>query len=411
MSMDSELQKHYALLLGIGSPWAVKNVELKLGEKRVEIELCWQWGAAARCPECGRECSIHDCAPERTWRHLDTMQFTTLIRARMPRSDCPEHGVKTIAVPWAAPQGRFTLLFERFAVEVLLASGSVSQACELLGLSWDSAQEIMRRAVERGLERRQLDELKHLGMDEKSFKRGQSYVTLLTDLDESRVLDVVEERTTEAADRLWETLSPEQKQAVEAVAVDMWEPFIQTIEKQVPEADIVHDKFHVSKYLGEAVDKVRRVEHKELMAQGDETLKGTRQLWLYNPENFSSEQAKEFSALKDLHLKVARAWAAKELFSKFWNYQEKGWARRFFKNWFGWVSRSRLKPMVEVAQMLKRHLDNLLTYLDHRITNAVTEGLNSKIQSLKSAARGFRNFRNYRIRILFFCGKLDLYPL
>ena len=411
MSMDSELQKHYALLLGIGSPWEVKNVELKLAEKKVEIELGWQWGAAAKCPECGRECSIHDCAPERTWRHLDTMQFTTLIRARTPRSDCPEHGVKTMSVPWAAPQGRFTLLFERFAVEVLLASASVSQACELLGMSWDTAQEIMRRAVERGLERRQLEDLKHLGMDEKSFKRGQSYVTLLTDLDESRVLDVVEERTTEAADRLWETLSPEQKQTVEAVAVDMWEPFIQTIQKQVPDADIVHDKFHVSKYLGEAVDKVRRQEHKELMAQGDETLKGTRQLWLYNPQNFSPDQAEEFSALKDLQLKVARAWAAKELFSKFWEYQEEGWARRFFKDWFGWVSRSRLKPVVEVAQMLKRHLDNLLTYLKHHITNAVTEGLNSKIQSLKSAARGFRNFRNYRIRILFFCGKLNLYPL
>ena len=386
-------------------------MELKLPEKKVEIELGWQWGAAAKCPECGRECSIHDCAPERTWRHLDTMQFTTLIRARTPRADCPEHGVKTLQVPWATPQGRFTVLFERFAVEVLLASATVSQGCELLGLSWDTAQEIMRRAVERGLERRQLEALKHLGMDEKSFRRGQSYVTLLTDLDQSRVLDVVEERTTEAADQLWETLSPEQKQTVEAVAVDMWEPFIQTIRKQVPDADIVHDKFHVSKYLGEAVDKVRRQEHKELMAQGDETLKGTRQLWLYNPQNFSPEQVEEFSVLKDLQLKVARAWAAKELFSKFWNYQEEGWARRFFKDWFGWVSRSRLKPVVEVAQMLKRHLDNLLTYLSHHITNAVTEGLNSKIQSLKSAARGFRNFRNYRIRILFFCGKLNLYPL
>ena len=269
----------------------------------------------------------------------------------------------------------------------------------------------MRRAVERGLERRQLDALKHLGMDEKSFKRGQSYVTLLTDLDQSRVLDVVEERTTEAADQLWETLTPEQKQTVEAVAVDMWEPFIRTIEKQVPAADIVHDRFHVSQYLGKAVDQVRRQEHKELLAQGDETLTGTRQLWLYNPENFSPEQVAEFSALKDLHLKVARAWAAKELFSKFWEYQEVGWARRFFKDWFGWVSRSQLKPVVEVAQMLKRHLDNLLTYLKHHITNAVTEGLNSKIQSLKAAARGFRNFRNYRIRILFFCGKLNLYPL
>ena len=411
MSMDSELQKHYALLLGIGSPWEVKTVDLSLAAKKVEIELGWQWGAAAKCPECGRECSIHDCAPERTWRHLDTMQFTTLIRARTPRADCPEHGVKTMQVPWAAPQGRFTLLFERFAVEVLLASASVSQACTLLGIGWDTAQEIMRRAVQRGLERRQLERLKYLGMDEKSFRRGQSYVTLLTDLEESRVLDVVEERTAEAASQLWDTLSPEQKQGVEAVAVDMWEPFIQTIQTQVPDADIVHDKFHVSKYLGEAVDKVRRQEHKELLAQGDETLKGTRQLWLYNPQNFSPEQAEEFSALKDLHLKVARAWAAKELFSQFWEYQEEGWARRFFKDWFGWVSRSRLKPVVDVAQMLKRHLDNLLTYLKHHITNAVTEGLNSKIQSLKSAARGFRNFRNYRIRILFFCGKLNLYPL
>jgi len=411
MSMDSELQQHYALLLGIGSPWEVKTVDLNLEAKKVEIELGWQWGAAAKCPECGRECSIHDCAPERAWRHLDTMQFITLIRARTPRADCPEHGVKTMQVPWAAPQGRFTLLFERFAVEVLLASASVSQACALLGLSWDTAQEIMRRAVQRGLERRQLERLKYLGMDEKSFRRGQSFVTLLTDLEESRVLDVVEERTAEAASQLWDTLSPEQKQGVEAVAVDMWEPFIQTIQTQVPDADIVHDKFHVSKYLGEAVDKVRRQEHKELLAQGDETLKGTRQLWLYNPQNFSPEQAEEFSALKDLHLKVARAWAAKELFSKFWEYQEEGWARRFFKDWFAWVSRSRLKPVVDVAQMLKRHLDNLLTYLKHHITNAVTEGLNSKIQSLKSAARGFRSFRNYRIRILFFCGKLNLYPL
>jgi transposase len=411
MSMDSELQQHYALLLGIGSPWEVKTVDLNLEAKQVEIELGWQWGAAAKCPECGRECSIHDCAPERTWRHLDTMQFTTLIRARTPRADCPEHGVKTMQVPWAAPQGRFTLLFERFAVEVLLASASVSQACTLLGIGWDTAQEIMRRAVQRGLERRQLDRLKYLGMDEKSFRRGQSYITLLTDLEESRVLDVVEERTAEAAGQLWDTLSPEQKQGVEAVAVDMWEPFIQTIQTQLPEADIVHDKFHVSSYLGEAVDKVRRQEHKELLAQGDETLKGTRQLWLYNPQNFSPEQAEEFSALKDLQLKVARAWAAKELFSKFWEYQEEGWARRFFKDWFGWVSRSRLKPVVDVAQMLKRHLDNLLTYLKHHITNAVTEGLNSKIQSLKSAARGFRNFQNYRIRILFFCGKLNLYPL
>ena len=411
MSMDTELQKHYGQLLGLGSPWEVKTVELNLGEKSVDIELGWQWGASAKCPECGLDCSIYDSAPERTWRHLDTMQFRTLVRARAPRAKCPKHGVKTMVVPWAEPQGRFTLLFELFVIDVLLASASVSHACELLGLGWETVHEIMQRAVARGLERRQLEGLKHLGMDEKSFKCGQSYITLLTDLDQSRVLDVVEDRTKEAAAKVWATLSLEQKQEVEAVAVDMWEPFIQTVQQEVPDADVVHDRFHVSKYLNEAVDKVRRQEHKQLLAEGDETLKGSRQLWLYNPLNFSEEQASEFAKLKDLNLKVARAWAAKELFCKFWGYVQEGSARRFFKDWFGWVSRSRLGPMIDVAQMLKRHLENLLTYLKHRITNAVTEGLNSKIQSIKSAARGFRNFKNYRTRILFFCGKLNLYPL
>ncbi len=83
----------------------------------------------------------------------------------------------------------------------------------------------------------------------------------------------------------------------------MWEPFIQTIQKQVPEADIVHDRFRVSKYLNESVDKVRRQEHKELLAEGDETLKGMRQLWLYNPRNFSPGQREDFSWLKNLELK------------------------------------------------------------------------------------------------------------
>ena len=195
------------------------------------------------------------------------------------------------------------------------------------------------------------------------------------------------------------------------LAVDMWEPFLNASRLKVPQAELVHDKFHVSGHLNEAVDQVRRAEHKELMAAGDETLKGSRQLWLYNPTNFSEEQAVSFAALRDSGLKVARAWAAKELFSRLWTYRYEGAARRFFRDWFGWVSRSRLRPLVKVARMLKTHLENILTYLRHPITNAVTEGLNSKIQMIKSNARGFRSFDNYRTRILFFCGKLNLYPL
>ncbi len=162
---------------------------LKLGEQKVEIELGWQWGQSAQCPECGVACSSHACAPERPWRHWDTMPFTTSIRARTPRADCPVQGVKRMLVPWAEPQGRFPRRFARFAVAVLLASASVSQACALLGLGGETAHERMGRAVKRGLERRQLAAMKPLGMDAKRFGCGQSAITRLMDWEQARVME------------------------------------------------------------------------------------------------------------------------------------------------------------------------------------------------------------------------------
>lgn len=408
--VSNELHRHYAQLLGIESPWRVREVKLELAEKRVEIGLEWTPAAALRCPECGVGCVMKDYLPERSWRHLDVMQFETVLRARVPRADCREHGVKTVRVPWAGAGSRFTLLFERFAIDVLLASRSLTQAKELLGLHWDSLQTILNRAVERGLSRRELEHLRYLGLDEKSFGQGQSYISLLTDLEGSRVLEVMEGRDQQAAEFLFATLEEKQLAQVEAVAVDMAGFYVAAAEAAVPQAAIVHDKFHIAKHLGEAVDKVRRQENKALLAEGDETLKGSRQLWLFNPQNMSAEQRASFARLKDLNLKVARAWAIKEVFTQLWTYSYEGSARKFFKKWFGWASRSRLKPIIKVARMLKRHLENILTYLRHPITNAVTEGLNSKIQAIKANARGFRSFINYRTRILFFCGKLSLHP-
>jgi transposase len=409
--LHNELHRHYGLLLGVKSPWEVNGVKLDMAGKRVEIGLEYGQGHGVSCPECGKECTIADHAPERTWRHLDTMQFETLIRARVPRSRCQEHGVKTISVSWAEPGSRFTLLFERFALDVILACRSLTQVCDLLGLDWDAVQRIMDRAVRRGLKRRELEGLTHVGIDEKSFGAGHSYISLLTDLDESRVLEVMEGCDQETAEALWQSLPEEQRRSIEAVALDMAPAFIAATQASVPQAELVHDKFHVAKHLNEAVDTVRRQEHKELLAKGDETLKSTRQLWLFNPMNFSDEQAADFEQLKFSGLKVARAWAIKELFSKVWTYCYEGAARKFFKNWFGWAARSKLKPVIKVAKMIKRHLENILTYLRHPITNAVTEGLNSKIQCIKSNARGFRSFQNCRTRILFFCGKPSLYPL
>lgn len=405
----NKLIEHYRLLLGLDASWEVSDVALSLEEQRVEI-LVSHTGASVTCPECDGVCTIADHAPERTWRHLDTMQFETRLRARAPRTNCKDCGVKTATVPWAGKHSRFTWLFEAMAIEVIEACGNVKAAAGLLGLDWSSVHRIMERAVERGLERRQLQSLQYVGIDEKSFGRGHSYVSLLVDLTGARVLEVAEERTEAAADRLWEALPHEQKEQVEAVAVDMWPAFTNSVETNAKQAEIVHDRFHISKHLNEAVDQVRRQEHKTLKKSGDDRLTGSKQLWLFNPENMSDERWLEFETLKDQELKTSRAWAIKEQFRWLWDYRYAGNARKFFNRWYSWAVRSRLKPIIKVAKMFKRHVENILTYFRHRITNAMSEGFNSRIQSIKSQARGFRAFTNYRIRILFYCGKLDLLP-
>ncbi len=376
------LTEHYERLLGLDGDWQVLDVELVLEEQRVAIQLESVAGASFCCSGCGEKCSLKDHAKQREWRHMDTMQFETVMRARVPRTDCPQCGVKTCAVPWADLHGRFTLMFEAFAVRVLQASSNVEQARQLLGLNWKGLHRIMERAVERGLAKRELDEVEHVGMDEKSFGRGHDYVSLMTDIDGARVLEVSRERDEAAANVLWSALSGEQKSNVKAVAMDMWPAFANSAERHVPEAEIVHDRFHISKHLNEAVDKVRRQEHKALRKEGDETLTGTKQLWLFNPENLSEEKWLVFEPLKQQELKTARAWSI----------------------------RCRLEPVKKVARMLKCHLDRILSWFRHHISNGMAEGYNSRIQSIKTAARGFRNFANYRTRILFFCGKLNLLP-
>ncbi len=405
----SQLSEHYRLLLGLDDAWRVDSVDLQLEQQMVVIRLEHK-GGVLLCPDCGGACSQADLAPERTWRHLDTMQFATELRARVPRCNCSKCGVKTVSVPWAGKHSRFTLMFEAFAIEVLQACSNVKRAATLLRLHWDSVQAIMERAVERGLERRSTEAVKRVGMDERAFKKGHSYVSILTDIDGKRVLDVAPERTQESAEKLLETLPKSQLEQVEEIAMDMWQACMNAAKAKAPNADIVHDKFHIAAHLNEAVDQVRRRESKQLHSQGINVLKGTRQLWLFKEENLDDAYLETFDFLKELNLKTARAWALKEQFQGFWTFHLSGWAKRFFERWHQWVEQSDLAPMKKKAKMLKRNLPNILNYFKHFITNATSEGFNSSIQIIKSSAKGFRKFENLRIRILFYCGKLSMTP-
>jgi transposase len=401
----------YQQILGITSPWFVERVELSLETEEVHVYLKHEQAAAWHCPECGRVCPIHDHHGPRSWRHLDTCQYQTMLHAEVPRTDCPEHGVRLVRVPWAEPHSRFTLLFERLAIDWLRAASQKAVA-ERIGLSWDEVHGIMDRAVKRGLKRREAEAIPRIGVDEKAFCKGHSYATLVTDLDQGRVLYVAEGRKQKSLDGFWGTLSAKQLASIEAVAMDMWDAYDASVRQHVPQAEekIVYDKFHVAKHLGEAVDRVRRAENKVLCAAGDKRLVGSKYRWLRNPDNFPDDQWRDFRELRESKLKTARAWALKEQAMVLWDYCYAGVARKHFAWWYRWATHSRLKPMIQKAQMLKARLPNILTYLNHGITNATSESLNSKIQWVKYTARGFRNFQNFVNAIYFHCGGLDLAP-
>jgi transposase len=374
----------FARLLALPNPWRVERVGFDPEEQQVDLWLAHRCNAIFTCPECGTRSPLHDHLPSRRWRHLDHGECVTRLHARPPRVDCPVHGIHQVRLPWALPGCRFTIPFERRAIDVLLQA-DVLGAAGLLRISWDEAWHLMERAVARGQQAKQRRVMARLGVDEKAASKGHRYVTLVFDLDRSTVEYIADDRKKTSLDAFYLSLSAEQLAGIEAVAMDMWEPFAASTAEHVPDgrSKIVFDRFHVMKHMTEAVDAVRKGEHRRLQAAGDDTLKKTKYLWLYSEENLPESCRERFAALRGLHLQTGRAWAIKESLRDLWEYRRRGWALRHWRHWYFWATHSRLKPVIKVARMIRGHLDNVLTYVDHRITTATCEGFNSKIQTIK----------------------------
>ena len=408
MTIDSRTL--YATLLGLKAPWEITDVELKQPPGEVHLRVALPEGTLWVCPQCGAAAPIHD-HQERHWRHLDTCQFPTFVHARVPRLKCPTHGIKQLPVPWAEVGSRFTAMFEVLAIDWLKCA-SIQAVAKQLRISWAEADGILQRAVKRGLQRRTLAAPRHAGVDETSFQKRHEYVTVVSDLERSVVVHIADDRGRAALDDFWTRLREDQRAQVEAVAMDMWEPYIRSTLAHLPgaESKIVFDKFHVAKHLGDAVDRVRKQELRAGLAAGDPILKGTKYRWLENPRGRSWLEARAFNLLRALAPRVGRAWALREAAMKLWSLAYPGAADRNFAAWYRWARRSRLEPMRKVAAMIKRHWANIRTYFTHRITNAGAEALNARIQSAKRRACGFRSRARFRTAIYFHCGGLDLYP-
>jgi transposase len=235
---------------------------------------------------------------------------------------------------------------------------------------------------------------------------------VVSDLDTGVVEYIADQRRQASLDGFFARFTPGQRRQIQAVAMDMWQPYIDSARANLtnPDDKIVFDRFHVMRYLTTAVDTVRKREHRALAKAGDATLARSKYLWLYSAENLPGRHRDRFAALRAADLKTGRAWAIKESLRHLWNYRRRGWAHKHWRRWYFWATHSRLPPVIGAAKTLKRHEAGLLSYFTHRITNATAEGLNSRIQAIRVSARGYRNRDNLKTAIYFHCGGLQLYP-
>jgi len=402
---DREL---YRQILGIQPPWEVSEVDVDLPGSGVTVRIRHSVAGLA-CPQCGADCPGYDTR-QRKWRHLDTCQYKTWLVAEVPRVKCPEHGVHQVPVPWAEGNSRITALFEALVIDWLKVA-TISEVAELLDLGWSAVARVQERAVKRGLARREQAFPDAIGIDETAFQRRHEYVTVVNDGE--RVLHVADGRGREVLDDWYRAQPAAMLDGLKTVAMDMWPAYIRSTVAHVPGAagKIAFDKFHVAKHLGDAVDQVRRAEHKALKAEtGDSPLTRSRYLWLQHPDRMTDKAWAHFEGLKSANLKTARAWAIKTHAMCLWDYRSRGWAWRGWQEWYNWAIRSRLEPIKKVARMIKRHLDGIITAVVTGATNARAEGFNTMIQKLKRDARGFRKRDRFRAAIYFHLGGLDLYP-
>lgn len=320
--------------------------------------------------------------------------------------------MRMIKVPWSESGNRYTALFESLVID-WLKDAPISAVSRNMRLSWNAIAGIQTRAVERGLATRDTTAAyKQLGIDETSFRKRHDYVTVINDPVSGHVIYVCKDRTKKSVKEFYASLTVEQKDNIETVSMDMWPAYIGATEESIPDSEskIAFDKFHVAKYLGDAIDKVRRQENRELRKQEDYSLTGTKYGWLRNPENETHLQKKDYQNLRQSSLKTARAWAMKEHAMCLWHYTSQTWAEKAWQRWYGWASRSRLRPMIDVAWTLKRHMWGIVNAVINKADNAKAESLNSRIKTVKVRSRGFRNKDRFINAIYFHLGGLDLYP-
>jgi len=393
----------FTAALGLGRQWRVAQCRFEGEPKRLELRLEHVPGEHFECPVCQDLCGVHDTI-ERRWRHMDFFQYRCELVAKVPRTWCRKDGVHQVQVPWAREGSGFTLMMEALMM-LLSAEMPVDAMADLLDEHDTRLWRVLMHYVEQAHAKSDWSAVRRIAVDETSARRGQHYVTNVLDAENSRLLLMVEGRSSEALAAFTKALvehggDPTQ---IEAIAMDMSPAYVKGATQYFPHASIVFDKFHVMVLAGKALEKVRG----ELQREGAD-LKGAMWSLRGNTWNLSEERQKQRQNLCRQYTKLGRAMSLRETLQAIYASPERQVAEAELEWWCSWAARSRLSPFRHLAKTVRQHWEGILAYFDTRLTSAAIEAVNGVIQLAKRMARGFRNFVYFRTAAYHRAGQLNL---
>jgi transposase len=390
--------------LGLEIPWQVVSIDFDPDAKRLDLYLDFPRGSRFLCPDCNASCPVHDTV-DRVWRHLSFFEHKTYLHARTPRVNCAHCGVKTVHIKWAQPGSGFTLLFEAMALLMVKQMPFVA-AARLMQTNDDALWRISRRYVYQARDRQDMSAVKEIGVDETQCAAGHNYVTVVADVDDSKVLHVTEGRDIKSLESFKDDFEQHGGKIgkVKSVCMDMSVSFISAIAKLMPSAKMIFDRFHVMKLANQAVDAVRRDEVKTNAA-----LKDTRYLWLRNPQNLSDAKREKLdNIVSTMNTQTALAYQMKLNLQEMWTLKTRKEADAHLKSWIKWIAEATIHDsMKKLANTILSHADGILNYFPGQLTSGFMEGINSRIQAARAKARGYRNTDNFITVVYLIAGKLD----
>ncbi|MHB8253795.1 MAG: ISL3 family transposase [Acidiferrobacter sp.] len=362
-----------------------------------------------RCPVCERRCPIVRQAQEaRSWEDVAILGRKTLFWYAPKEILCPTHGLVQEKIPWAAPYARITYRLE-FRICALCQIMTQKAAAAILKMAPSTLSNCLHRVITRVRTGHKIRGLVTLGADEIAYCKGRKYATIIYDLDRSHVVWVGQGKGRETIDRFFnEQLSDGQKQRIRWASCDMSRAYTGAIQHHCPNATLVIDRFHVVKALNEALDAVRKDEWRGLDKRGRQAIKGLRWMLGMHARHRSKKQSRFLNALRTSNRRIHRAWVLKDEFERIWHFKYPGAARQFLKRWMTAALRSRLPSLKTFVITLRNHFDNIITFIERPLTNAVGEGINRLLKIVKNRASGFRGLEPFADLIFLTIGDLDI---